>query len=129
MIRLASYLCPFLLLSPIPLYRFHTSTLSSTLPLSFQFLGRHRLSLLFTKYRLTKKKWDFLLIEDQSGKVSSSKPALLLVALKNRGKHQFLTHQWRLPNQLKKTLVWGCKSYLCLIRAFRRCMSGFNVTK
>lgn len=56
-------------------------------------------------------------------------PPLLLAALKNRGKHQFLPHQWRLHNQLKKTLVWGCKSYLCLIRAFRRCMSGFNVTK
>lgn len=56
-------------------------------------------------------------------------PPLLLAALKNRGKHQFLAHQWRLHNQLKKTLVWGCKSYLCLIRAFRRCMSGFNVMK
>lgn len=56
-------------------------------------------------------------------------PPLLLAALKNRGKHQFLPHQWRLHNQLKKTLVWGCKSYLCLIRAFRRCMSGFNVSK
>lgn len=56
-------------------------------------------------------------------------PPLLLAALKNRGKHQFLSHQWRLHNQLKKTLVWGCKSYLCLISAFRRCMSGFNVTK
>lgn len=61
-------------------------------------------------------------------KVAKS-PPLLLEPLKNRGKHPFLTHQWRLHNQLKKTLVWGCKSYLCLIKAFRRCMSGFNVIK
>ncbi len=56
-------------------------------------------------------------------------PPFLLEPLKNRGKHQFLTHQWRLHNQLKKTLVWGCKSYLCLIKAFRRYMPGFNVIK
>lgn len=31
-------------------------------------------------------------------------PPLLLAALKNRGKHQFLTHQWRLHNQLKRHL-------------------------
>lgn len=56
-------------------------------------------------------------------------PPFLLEPLKNRGKHQFLTHQWRLHNQLKKTLVCGCKSYLCLIKAFRRYMPGFNVIK
>lgn len=54
---------------PSPLYRFSTSIF----PLRLSRPGR--LSLLFTKYSLTKKKWDFLLIEDQSSKVSSSKPA------------------------------------------------------
>lgn len=49
--------------------------ISPLLPLTISpFQGPCRLSLLFTKYSLTKK-WDFLLIEDQSGKVPSSKPA------------------------------------------------------
>ena len=49
--------------------------ISPPLPLTISpFQGPCRLSLLFTKYSLTKK-WDFLLIEDQSGKVPSSKPA------------------------------------------------------
>lgn len=54
--------------SPTLLYPFNTSLLpSASMPC--------RLSLLFTKYSLTKKKWDFLLIEHQSSKVSSSTPA------------------------------------------------------
>lgn len=47
---------------------------------SFHLIKAHGLSPLFTKYSLTKKKWEFLLIEDQSGKVSSSNPALSIRA-------------------------------------------------
>ncbi len=47
---------------------------------SFHLIKAHGLSLLFTKYSLTKKKWEFLLIEDQSGQVSSSNPTLSIRA-------------------------------------------------
>lgn len=59
-------------LSPSP-------SLSLSFP-SFHLIKAHGLSPLFTKYSLTKKKWEFLLIEDQSGKVSSSNPALSIRA-------------------------------------------------
>ncbi len=96
---------------------------------SFHLIKAHGLSLLFTKYSLTKKKWEFYWLKIKVAKSPPQIPPFLLEPLKNRGKHQFLTHQWRLHNQLKKTLVWGCKSYLCLIKAFRRYMPGFNVIK
>lgn len=67
-------LSPFHVLSPSQLL------LPSLSFPSFHLIKAHGLSPLFTKYSLTKKKWEFLLIEDQSGKVSSSNPALSIRA-------------------------------------------------
>lgn len=127
-------LCPFLPMSSLFLPLTNPSLslqhISLPLPLSLSpFLGPADCHCYLPNIVWQRRSGIFYWLKIKVAKSPPRSPPLLLAALKNRGKHQFLAHQWRLHNQLKKTLVWGCKSYLCLIRAFRRCMSGFNVMK
>ena len=73
-LNVTSKIIPFLVF-PSPVLSSLLSVLFLSLAFSLFLSEPCGLSPLFAKYSLTKKKWDFLLIEDQSGKVSSSKPA------------------------------------------------------
>lgn len=92
----------FLSLTKPPLSLQHISLL---LPLSFTpFLGSADCHCYLPNIVWQRRSGIFCWLKIKVAKSPPQNPPLLLAALKNRGKHQFLTHQWRLHNQLKRHL-------------------------